>query len=150
MRNRFSLLLGFAAALLLATNVAFAQQNADVSGEWLMTITIPSGDERAITLNIEQDGGDLTGTAQAEGQEEPSPLTGTIDGNDITLNVQGGFGRGRGGRGGGGGGRGGGGGGRGGGDIPWEGVVDGDTMSGERTFQGRGGEVTISWTAVRQ
>lgn len=142
MRNRFSLLLGFAAALLLATNVAYALQNADVSGEWLMTITPPSGDERVITLNLEQDGGDLTGTSQTEGQEEPSPLTGTIDGNDITLNIQG---PGRGGRGGGGGG------GRG-GAIPWEGVVDGDTMSGERTFPGRGGGegFTLSWTAVRQ
>ena len=103
-----------------------------------MTISTPNGD-RTITLNIEQDGSTLTGTSMAEGQEEPSELTGTIDGNDITLNVRFG-GRGRGGRGGG----------R--GAAPWEGAVDGDTMSGERTFSGRGGggDTTITWTATRQ
>ena len=142
MKNRFSLFLGFAAALLLATNVAFAVQNANVAGEWLMTISTPNGD-RTITLNIEQDGSTLTGTSTAEGQEEPSELTGTIDGNNIALNVR------LGGRG-----RGGGGGGRGGGrgGAPWEGTVDGDTMSGERTFGGRGGGggTTITWTATRQ
>jgi hypothetical protein len=144
MKNRFSLFLGFAAALLLATNVALAVQNADVAGEWLMTLSTPNGD-RTMTLNIEQDGSTLTGTSTAEGQEEPSELTGTIDGNNITLNVR--FGRGRGGGGRGGGGRGGG---RGG--APWEGTVDGDTMSGERTLRGRGGggETTIAWTATRQ
>ena len=144
MKNRFSLFLGFAAALLLATNVALAAQNAEVAGEWLMTISTPNGD-RTITLNIEQDGSTLTGTSVAEGQEEPSELTGTIDGNNITLNGVrlGGRGRGGGGGGGGGGGRGG---------APWEGTVDGDTMSGERTFAGRGGGegMTITWTATRQ
>ncbi len=147
MKNRFSLFLGFTAALLLATNVALAAQNTSVAGEWLMTISTPNGD-RTITLNIEQDGSTLTGTSLAEGQEEPSELTGTIDGNNITLNIQGGFGRGRGG-GGGGGGRGGG---RGG--APWEGTVDDDgaTMSGERTLAGRGGGegMTITWKAERQ
>ena len=87
MKNRFSLFLGFAAALLLATNVALAVQNANVAGEWLMTLSTPNGD-RTITLNIEQDGSTLTGTSMAEGQEESSELTGTIDGNNITLNVR--------------------------------------------------------------
>jgi hypothetical protein len=141
MKNRLRLLLGFAAVLLLAGGTALAAQNANVAGDWLMTITTPQG-ERTVTLHIEQDGANLTGTSQVEGQEEPSPLTGTIDGNNITLNMQG-MGRGRGG--------GGGGGGRGGG-MPWEGVVDGDTMSGERTMPGRGGGegFTLQWTAVRQ
>ncbi len=143
MKNRFSLVLGCAAALLLATNVALAAQNTSVAGEWLMTLSTPNGD-RMITLNIEQDGSTLTGTSMAEGQEEPSELTGTIDGNNISLNLRVG-GRGRGG----GGGRGGRGGGRGG--TPWEGTVDGDTMSGERTFGGRGGGgTTITWTATQQ
>ncbi len=136
MKNRFSLFLGFAAALLLATNVALAVQNANVAGEWLMTLSTPNGD-RTITLNIEQDGSTLTGTSLAEGQEEPSELTGTIDGNNITLNGLRLGGRGRGG-------------GRGG--APWEGTVDGDTMSGERTFAGRGcGDgMKITWMAKRQ
>ena len=117
MKNRFSLYLGFAAVLLLATNVAYAMQNADVTGEWLTTLTLPDGNERVITLNLEQDGTAITGTALAEGQEESSEVTGTIEGNAITLNMSmGGRGRGGGaGGGGGGGGRGGGGGGGGGG-----------------------------------
>jgi hypothetical protein len=136
MKNRFRLLLGFAAMLLLATGAAYALQNADVAGDWVMTITTPRG-ERTINLHIEQEGTTLTGTSQAEGQDEPSALTGTVDGNNVTLNIQGG---GRGGRGGGGGG------------MPWEGTVDGDTMSGERTMPARGGgdSITLQWTAVRQ
>lgn len=140
MKNRLSLLLGFGAALLLVSSAALAVQNANVAGDWLMTITTPQG-ERTLTLHIEQESANLTGTSQAEGQEEPSPLTGTIDGNNVALNIQG---MGRGGRGGGGGRRGGG--------TPWEGVVDGDTMSGERTMPGRGGGegFTLEWKAVRQ
>ncbi len=137
MKNRFSLLLGFAAALLLATNVAYAMQNADVTGEWLLTLTLPNGNERVITLNLEQDGTAITGTSLAEGQEEPSEITGTIEGNAITLNMAMG---GRGGRGGGGGG------GRG-GPRAWEGTVDGDTMSGTLSMGGRG---EIEWSATRQ
>ena len=139
MKNKFSLLLGFAVALLLATNVAYALQNADVTGEWLLTLTTPNG-ERVITLNLEQDGTAITGTALAEGQEEPSEVTGTIEGNAITLNMT----MGRGGRGGGGGG---GGGGSRGGPRAWEGTVDGDTMSGTFSMGSRG---EIEWSATRQ
>ncbi len=139
MKNRFSMLLGFTAALLLATNVAYAMQNADVTGEWLLTLTLPNGNERVITLNLEQDGTAITGTSLAEGQEEPSEITGTIEGNAVTLNMA------MGGRGGGGGG---GGGGRGrGGPRAWEGTVDGDTMSGTLSMGGRG---EIEWSATRQ
>ncbi|MCS5703421.1 MAG: hypothetical protein NZ847_12515, partial [Acidobacteria bacterium] len=69
-----------------------------------------------------------------EGQENSSELTGTIDGNNITLNMRmGGGGGGRGGR-------------------AWEGVVDGNTMSGEISFGGRGGGggMAITWTATKQ
>jgi hypothetical protein len=142
MKNRFSLLLGFAAALLLATNVAYAMQNADVTGEWLLTMSLPNGNERVITLNLEQDGTAITGTALAEGQEEPSEVTGTIEGNAVTLNLS----MGRGGRGGGGSGGSGGSGGRG-GPRAWEGTVDGDTMSGTLSMGSRG---ELEWTAQRQ
>ncbi len=148
MKNRFSLLLGFAAALLLATNVAYALQNADVTGEWLLTMSLPNGNERVITLNLEQDGTAITGTALAEGQEEPSEVTGTIEGNAVTLSLS----MGRGGRGGGGSGGscgsgGSGGGGSRGGARAWEGTVDGDTMSGTLSMGSRG---EIEWTAQRQ
>ena len=99
MRNRFSLSLALLAAALLVTSLAHAMQNADVTGEWLMTITLPNGNERVLTLNLQQDGTNITGTALAEGQEEPGEVTGSIDGNSISLTVPMG---GRGGRGGGG------------------------------------------------
>ena len=145
---KFSLITSLAILLALPT-VGLAVQNANVAGKWLLTISTPRGDS-TITLNIEQDGSTLTGTSLREGQENSSELTGTIDGNNITLNMSmggGGNRRGGGGGGGGGGGRGGGGGGR-----AWEGVVDGNTMSGEISFGGRGGGggMAITWTATKQ
>ena len=144
--KRFGLIVGFAACLSLVGNVAFAQ-NADVTGKWTMTLTTPRG-ERVIHLDLMQEGTEITGTSQAEGQEETSEVTGTIDGNDVTLNMSMGGGRGRGGGGGGGGGRG--------GSRPLAGVVDGDAMSGEFSFGGRGGGGggsggggTITWKAIR-
>ena len=145
---KFSLITSLAILLALPT-VGLAVQNANVAGKWLLTISTPRGDS-TITLNIEQDGSTLSGTSLREGQENSSELTGTIDGNNITLNMSmggGGNRRGGGGGGGGGGGRGGGGGGR-----AWEGVVDGNTMSGEISFGGRGGGggMAITWTATKQ
>ena len=137
---KFSLITSLAILLALPT-VGLAVQNANVAGKWLLTISTPRGDS-TITLNIEQDGSTLTGTSLREGQENSSELTGTIDGNNITLNMR---------MGGGGGGRGGGGRGGGGGRA-WEGVVDGNTMSGEISFGGRGGGggMAITWTATKQ
>ena len=133
--KRFGLIAGFAACLLLLGNVAFAQ-NADVTGKWTMTLTTPRG-ERVIHLDLMQEGTEITGTSQAEGQEESSEVTGTIDGNDVTLNMSMGGGRGRGGGGG--------------GARPLARVVDGDTMSGEFSFGGRGGGGggSITWKAIR-
>ncbi len=127
---KFSLITSLAILLAMPT-AGLAVQNANVAGKWLLTISTPRGDS-TITLNIEQDGSTLSGTSLREGQENSSELTGTIDGNNITLNMSmGGGGGGRGGR-------------------TWEGVVDGNTMSGEMSFGGRGGGMTISWTATKQ
>ena len=136
---KFSLIASLAILLAMPT-AGLAVQNANVAGKWLLTISTPRGDS-TITLNIEQDGSTLTGTSLREGQDNSSELTGTIDGNNITLNMR---------MGGGGDGRGGGSGRGGRGGRAWEGVVDGDTMSGEMTFGGRGGGMTISWTATKQ
>lgn len=140
--KRFGLIVGFAACLLLVGNVAFAQ-SADVTGKWTFTLSTPNGD-RVIHLDLAQEGTEITGTSQAEGSEETSEVTGTIDGNNVTLNMSMGGGRRRGGGGGGGGGR------RG-GPRPIEGVLDGDTMSGELAFGGRGGGGggSLTWKAVR-
>jgi len=134
---KFSLITSLAILLAMPT-AGLAVQNANVAGKWLLTISTPRGDS-TITLNIEQDGSTLSGTSLREGQDNSSELTGTIDGNNITLNMSMGGGGNR---------RGGGGGGRGG--RAWEGVVDGNTMSGEMSFGGRGGGMTISWTATKQ
>ena len=82
---KFSLITSLAILLALPT-VGLAVQNANVAGKWLLTISTPRGDS-TITLNIEQDGSTLTGTSLREGQENSSELTGTIDGNNITLNM---------------------------------------------------------------
>ena len=66
MKRRPGLFLGLVAALLMATNAAFAIQNADVTGEWLLTMTLPNGNERTMTLNLEQDGTAITGTLTAD------------------------------------------------------------------------------------
>ena len=82
---KFSLITSLAILLALPT-VGLAVQNANVAGKWLLTISTPRGDS-TITLNIEQDGSTLSGTSLREGQENSSELTGTIDGNNITLNM---------------------------------------------------------------
>jgi len=145
MKKRLGLFLGFTAAVLMAGSAAYAIQNADVTGEWILTMTLPDGSERVSTLNLTQEGTAITGTSLREGQEEPGEVTGTVDGNNVTLNIAGG---GRGGRGGGGGGAAGGGG-RGGGRAPrpYTGTVDGDTMSGSISMGQRG---DMEWTAKRQ
>ncbi len=73
--KRFGLIVGSAACLSLVGNVAFAQ-NADVTGKWTMTLTTPRG-ERVIHLDLMQEGTEITGTSQAEGQEGASEVTTT-------------------------------------------------------------------------
>ena len=128
---KFSLIASLAILLAMPT-AGLAVQNANVAGKWLLTNSTPRGDS-TITLNIEQDGSTLTGTSLREGQDNSSELTGTIDGNNITLNMRmgGGGGSGRGGRGG----------------RAWEGVVDGDTMSGTCDY---GGISEGTWEASRE
>ena len=94
---KFSLIASLAILLAMPT-AGLAVQNANVAGKWLLTISTPRGDS-TIALNIEQDGSTLTGTSLREGQDNSSELTGTIDGNNITLNMRmgGGGGSGRGG-----------------------------------------------------
>lgn len=135
-----------AAFVLAVSSLAGAAQNADVAGEWTLTMSLPNGNTRTAELTLEQDGTELKGTWLGEGQEEPTEITGTVEGNNVTIVTQG-F-PGRGGRGGGGGGGGRGGGGRGGGGpLEWKGTVDGDKLSG--TMEAGGGRFTIEWSAER-
>ena len=83
---KFSLIASLAILLAMPT-AGLAVQNANVAGKWLLTISTPRGDS-TITLNIDQDGSTLTGTSLREGQDNSSELTGTLDGNNITLNMR--------------------------------------------------------------
>ena len=142
MAERVRFFVGAAAFVLAISSMAVAAQNADVSGTWVLTMSLPNGNETTAEVTLEQDGTALTGTWLGEGQEEPTEITGTIEGNDITIVTQG-F-PGRGGRRGGGGG---GGGGRRGGPLEWNGTVDGDSITG--MMEAGGGRFTIEWTAAR-
>ncbi len=52
-----------------------------VDGNWKITLSTPLGDRDA-TLALKADGGKLTGTQAAEGQEA-AIMDGTVDGNDV-------------------------------------------------------------------
>ena len=127
MKKSLGRYLGILAAFLMVAGVASAVQNADVSGEWLLTMTLPNGNERVMTLNLEQDGANITGTVMAEGMEEPGEVTGTVDGNNIEWSVtretqRGDF------------------------TMVYKGVVDGDTMSGTMSVMDR----EMEWTAKKK
>src|SRR4029077_15743681 len=63
---------------------------AAASGIWLMTWTNEKGDTRHATLDIQQEGEALSGTADVEGGPRNGTfrLTGTVQGNRIVLNVK--------------------------------------------------------------
>jgi hypothetical protein len=100
---------------------AGAADNANVAGEWNLTVETPNGTGTP-TVIFKQDGGTLTGTYKGRAGE--TQLKGTITGNDIkftvTISPQGN-------------------------DlvIEYSGTVDGDTMKGKVKF-GEMGEATWS------
>jgi hypothetical protein len=102
------------AAMLLAlfgvlVPTAGAADNANVAGEWNLTLETPNGTATPSVV-FKQDGGTLSGTYK--GRMGDSELKGTITGNDIkwtvTLHPQGGTL-----------------------EIEYSGTVDGDTMKGK-------------------
>ena len=89
-----------------------------VSGNWQMSWTDKNGDPKQGTLQLTQDGSSLSGTFQ--GPRASAPLTGSIQGNQISLTAKA-HGR----------------------EVSFTGTVDGSKMSGT-TGQGK------SWSATRQ
>jgi hypothetical protein len=63
---------------------ASAADNANVNGEWALTVETPNGTGTP-TVTFKQDGEKLTGTYK--GRFGESPLKGTIKGNDIKFSV---------------------------------------------------------------
>jgi hypothetical protein len=108
-------------------------QPANIGGSWQLSWQGRGGSQQA-TIDIRQDGSNLTGTFQDSGGSYP--LTGSVAGNNVSFSVQIQGRR----------------------PLPFMGTIDGDKMSG--TFQpqggggGRGrrggGGGNYSWSAVRQ
>jgi hypothetical protein len=108
-----------------AISNAFAQDAApdntaapNVSGTWQISWTARNGNQRQATMRIKQDGSKLSG--KFEGERGSAGLKGSLEGNQITLNVK----------------------------LPrreasFTGTVDGDKMNGT-TEQG------VPWSAARQ
>jgi hypothetical protein len=104
---------------------AGAADNANVAGEWNLTLETPNGTATPSVV-FKQDGGTLSGTYK--GRMGETPVTGTVTGNDIkfsvTIHPQGG-------------------------DlvVEYSGKVDGDTMKGKVKF-GEMGEA--DWTGKKK
>ena len=121
-----------AAPLLLAQDAQSNQsQSSNLGGAWQLTWQGRDGSQQA-TMQIQQDGSKLSGTFQ--GPRGSAPLTGSVDGNNISFNVQM---QGR----------------RGAMTLAFTGTIDGNKMNG--TLQPQGGREghgggSHSWSAVRQ
>lgn len=116
----------FALSILFLLAVSLNAQEANVTGDWEMTITTQRG-ERTSTMHIEQDGEKITVTMEGmRGGEMKGE--GTIKGNEIewtvTIETQ-----------------------RGEFSITYKGKVEGDTMSGEAQMGDFG---TMEWKAKKK
>ena len=78
-------------AVLFSAVLALVASAADVSGTWSGTLKItgPDGQTQGDTIHLilKQDGGKLTGTAGPRADEQLPIEKGTIDGNNVTLEV---------------------------------------------------------------
>jgi hypothetical protein len=76
-----SKLRAIAAALALSAAVVSA---ADVTGSWTLTVETPGG-TRQSTVELKQDGKNLTGAVHS--QVGDAPLTGSVDGDQVSFSV---------------------------------------------------------------
>ena len=67
--------------VLLAAVAALA---ADVTGSWTVTVETPNG-TRQSTLDLKQDGSNLTGAMHS--QIGDAPLTGTVSGDQVSFSI---------------------------------------------------------------
>ena len=123
-----------AAPLLLAQDAQSNQSpSSNIGGAWQVSWQGRDGSQQA-TMQLQQDGSKLSGTFQ--GPRGSSPVTGSVDGSNISFNVQM---QGR----------------RGAMTLAFTGTIDGNKMSGTIQPQGGreghgGGQGNRSWSAVRQ
>jgi hypothetical protein len=110
-------------------------QPTNIGGAWQLSWQGRDGSQQA-TIQIQQDGSKLSGTFQ--GPRGSSPLTGSVDGNNVSFSVQMQGRRTM--------------------TLAFTGTIDGDKMSGTLQPQGGGGgregrgggQGNHSWSAVRQ
>jgi len=76
------LVVGVAAAAFVST--AFAA-DANVTGKWTMTVTTQAGTGSPV-FDLKQEGTSITGVYK--GQLGEAPVTGSVSGNDLTLNIK--------------------------------------------------------------
>ena len=117
--NRKLLAVYLVLGLLCACPVAFgAADPAKVAGTWKVSVRGGAGSAEQ-TIVLKQDGNKITGTFK--GPRQSGALEGTVDGNTITFHVATRV------------------------PLDYQGTVDGDTMKGTMTGNGKTGD----WTATR-
>jgi hypothetical protein len=128
------LILGVASGLWAQDAAQNGDQAANVAGSWQMSWQGRGGSEQA-SLQIQQDGSKLSGTFN--GPRGSSALTGSVQGNQVSFNVQMQGRRTF--------------------TLVYTGTLDGDKLSGTMQPQnggggghGEGGHQNHSWTATRQ
>jgi len=78
------LLVASLAAVAFLSSVAIAA-DANVTGKWTMTVTSQAG-TGSPTFDLKQEGDTVTGTYK--GALGEAPVTGSVKGNDLTLNIK--------------------------------------------------------------
>ncbi len=116
-RNSFAAFL--AVGLLLACGLALAaDEPANVAGTWTVSVSGGAGSAEQ-TIVLKQDGNKITGTFK--GPRQTGSLEGTVDGKKISFHVSTRV------------------------PLDYQGTVDGDSMKGTMTGNGKTG----GWTAAR-
>ena len=77
------MLVTVAAAAALVSTAVWA--DANVTGKWTMTVTTQAG-TGSPTFDLKQEGANVTGTYK--GQLGEAPVTGSVKGDDLTLNIK--------------------------------------------------------------
>jgi hypothetical protein len=117
--NRKLLAACLVAGLLLACGLPLAADDpAKVAGTWKVSVSGGAGSAEQ-TIILKQDGNKITGTFK--GPRQSGPLEGTVDGNNISFHVATRV------------------------PLDYKGTVDGDSMKGTMTGNGKTGD----WTATR-
>jgi hypothetical protein len=79
-------LIGSAQTLYAASNAQPGSSAANISGNWQLSFEGRNGDQRQVSMQLDQDGSKLSGTF--EGERGSVPLHGTLQGNQVSITVK--------------------------------------------------------------